>query len=197
MSDAPLVIGVDLAANPENPSWACLLRGRRVEALKPLRLDDELVQLCYRQTPELVALDAPLTPPLGLTGSYSSRLAEKELRAAGFPALPPSRIPTLTFRGMRLAFRLQRHRVIEVFPRATLMRLGHTYGGPKGEASELAACRALLERHLEGVPPVASDHEVDALAAALTAALHLEGRTEALGSSGEGQVWVPTLGEVG
>lgn len=194
-AEAPLVMGVDLAANPANASAVCLLRGRKVDELLEAHTDDELVALAHRRAPALIALDAPLTPPIGLTGTYANRLAERELRAAGFRPLPPSMLGSLTFRGMRLLFRFQRHKVIEVFPRATLERLGHAYAGPKQGEAQVAACAALLARHVEGLPPLATDHAVDAVAAALTAALHLEGRTEGFGSSGEGLVWVPAVPE--
>lgn len=191
----PLVIGVDLTADPLNPTQACVLRGRRFIELRALGKDDELVEMAYRLTPDLIAIDAPLTPPLGLVGTYGQRVAERDLRKAGFQPFSPALIATLTFRGMRLKHRLQRHEVIEVFPRATFQCLGHTFRVKKTDATEWTACAKLLAAHVQGLPELRSHDEVDAVACALTGALHLEGGTRAYGSSGEGLVWVPKLSE--
>lgn len=190
---AGVAVGLDLAANPANASALAVLDGRAFVALGEAAADDALVAAVQEHRADVVAVDAPLTPPDGRSGTYANRAAERALRAAGYPALPPSRLGSLTFRGIALARRLRAAGldVVEVFPRATLMRLGHRYGGAKQDAREVAAARDFLARHVAGLPPLASDHAVDAVAAALTGALHLAGETEALGDQAEGVVVVP------
>lgn len=193
------VMGVDLAANPSNATAVATLDGRRLVALERAHPDRDIVALAARHDARLVAVDAPLAPPTGIGGNYANRVAERDLRRAGFKAMPPSRLGSLTFRGIALAGALRDagFDVIEVFPRATLQRVGHALerGVGKSGRESIAGARTALAALIANVPDaLPDDHAADAIAAALTAALHAEGATEPYGDPDEGVVWVPRGG---
>ncbi|HVL49078.1 MAG TPA: hypothetical protein VM889_11015, partial [Candidatus Thermoplasmatota archaeon] len=84
-----VVAGVDLSGKVENPSVLCVLADGKVSLLERFNADDELVALLAKHQPSTVGIDAPLTPPLGATGTYAFRLADLRVRKAGLPIFPP------------------------------------------------------------------------------------------------------------
>jgi predicted nuclease with RNAse H fold len=193
-----VVMGVDLAGNPVNASGVAVLADGAFLAAGQGFTDADLLALAREHAPDVIAVDAPLTPPDGRAGSYASRVADQGLRAAGFRAMPPALLGALTFRGMRVAalYRDAGFTVIEAFPRATLARLGQVppKGRRKTHPREIAAAREALARVIPGVPPVlVDDHAADAFAAAVTARAFVDAGTQAYGVTCEGVVHVPTM----
>ena len=68
----PIVIGLDLAGLPKNPSGVAKLCGKQLET-REIYSDAEILELCENVRPEVVAIDAPLSLP----AQGSLRLIEK------------------------------------------------------------------------------------------------------------------------
>lgn len=142
------------------------------------------------------------------TSPYT-RAAERDPRwkTLGVRPLPVSFLGGLTFRAISLLPRLRAaapaSEIIEVFPTATLRLLdvrpleGQQKRLSKTTVAMRTAAQQGLTRWITGIPPVESallgaDH-LDALAAALTGIMYLQGRYEALGDADEGQIIVPRI----
>jgi predicted nuclease with RNAse H fold len=190
------------------------LAGRpALESLTYPTTDDEITAEALRLRPAVIAIDAPLSLPAAVAAALAgakwvgdpspyTRAAERDpiWRALGVRPLPVSFLGGLTFRAIPLAARLRaalpEAEVIEVFPTASLRALGIR---PAGEAPvpkvSLAARRATqvgLCGWVGGLPaletegaPLSAD-ALDAVAAALTAAAHTRGLTQAAGDLAEG-----------
>lgn len=176
------VLGLDLAGVPSNPTGFALLSRRKFKTGLAYS-DGEILRLCTWEGPALVAIDAPLSLPT----NGNLRLADKLLIGRGLRVFPPTfaGMKALTARGIRLAneLRSKGFKVIEIHPRTSgMIMLGSSNRrtwGPK------------LKKIGWTINPKASDHEVDAAIAALTALLHLKGKTEEVGSPVEGVIVVP------
>ncbi len=181
-------VGIDRAGAEKNPSgWAALEGLRARTAL--LASDEEIVEATARTSPDLVAIDAPLTlPEVGY-----AREVDKAMHRLGLHVLPPlfPAMKALTLRGIRLseALRARGLSVIEVHPASTRKVLGLPV---KGRASIQAA---LLELGLKGdlEERELSIHELDAITAALTASFHLLGLSEAVRAH-DGEIIIPRRG---
>lgn len=176
------VVGIDLAGRGENPSGFAVIsdRGLRTGLIYS---EKEIEDLCVRERPDVVAVDAPLSLPKrgGL------RKADASLIKRGFRLLPPALggMKALTERGMCLANELRGKgmRVIEIHPRTSgIILFGKSTR--KAWGRELEKCGLKLVR---GV----SEHEIDAAIAALTGMLRLQGKTEEVGEAREGVIVIP------
>lgn len=160
------VIGIDLAGNPENRSGFCLITeefGQRDTRSKTIFTDEEILEEIKRTLPNLVAIDAPLTD------KKQDRMCDKEMRKYGSLPLNLPGVQMLAKRGYKLAQEISKLNipVIEIFPRATEKIMG-------------------LER--ESLSK--SSHQADAIIAAITGFLHLEGKTKEVGDR-EGKIVIP------
>lgn len=180
------IVGIDLAGRATNPSGFAALSGGKIEA-RLVYSNEEIIELCTRENPELVAIDAPL----GLPERGAMRKADKEMHSIGYPVLPPlfPAMKQLTLRAIDLAKKLRRKRikVIEVHPASTRKALGMPLKnwhqiqeifikmGLKGEWSK----RPLVP------------HEIDAITAIITAWLHIKGKTKEMGGRKGGFIIVP------
>lgn len=188
--------GVDLAVKRGRASHVAVLHDRTLVALGEAVADDALVAAVLDHAPDVVAIDAPLTPPDGRTGAYWDREAEVALRRAGHRVIAPGLMGALTFRGAALAarFRAAGVTVIETHPRSALELFGLRLarGESKTRPDVLARGRTVLARHVDDVPPAfASADEMDAIAAAVVALRHAEGATVAFGAPDEGVIHLP------
>lgn len=176
------VLGIDLAGKGANPSGLALFSGDEVET-KLVKTDGEILELCRDECPALVAIDAPLSLP----SEGNLRQADSQLIKRGHRVFPPTfgGMKLLTERGIRLAKKLRDRgfEVIEIHPRTSGKIL---FGTPEREiwVSE-------LERMGLKLRPNISEHEIDGILAALTARLHLKGKTEEVGDSAEGVMVIP------
>lgn len=176
------VIGVDLAGTPRNPSGFAKLCGDQLET-REIYSDADILELCERSRPKVVAIDAPLSLP----ARGNLRLADESLIERGFRVFPPTfkSMRSLTERGMRIASELRAKgiRVIEIHPRTSGMAL---FGTP-----DRAAWVPEFQKHGWRLKPLASEHEIDAVAAAITGLLWLEKKTEEIGNPLEGAIVIP------
>jgi hypothetical protein len=181
-----ITLGIDLAGKQRNPTgWATLTKG----AIKAgeIYTDKEIIDLVRREAPVLTALDAPLSlPKKGIL-----RKADKEMIKRGYRVFPP-RIPAmekLTLRALKLVKELQMagFKVIEVHPASTRKALNL----PRKDWRNIQTM--LIQIGLKGDIElrVLTPHEIDAVIAALTAHLHLKGKTVKIGNNTEGYIIVP------
>jgi predicted nuclease with RNAse H fold len=175
-----------------------------------------LVRIIDAHRPELVAVDAPLTLPHQVvcrddscdrcigeeaSGSYTQRSADRATRwrDVGHNAKEPMAtvmIAAVAFRGVYLRRLLEGRgiRVIETWPVGVLRALGGLDEMPSKsnqEAMYIAWAHAALVGAGFNVPSVATDHEIDALAAAVAGWEHLANRTVPVGDDDEGRIWIP------
>lgn len=189
------IMGVDLAGVEKNPTGICILRDFEVET-KHLYTDEEILHEAEEVRCDLVAIDAPLSIPRGRKSldersNVHLRECDKELlkrRIKFFPVtLGPMRI--LTKRGMKLKEKLTRRgfKVIEVFPGGAQDVLGIARK-TKGKNKLLVGLKKL---GLKGLRKEMSDHELDAVTAALVGRFYMEGKYEAFGDPEEGLIIMP------
>lgn len=177
-----MIIGLDLAGVPKNPSGFARLSNSKFQT-SLIYSDDEILGQCTRSGVKLVAIDAPLSLPQ----QGNLRRADTLLIQRGFRVFPPTfaGMRSLTERGIRLAdmLRAKNLRVIEIHPRTSGMLLFKT--------PDRRQWMVKLKRKGMKLKENASEHEIDAALAALNGALHLKGKTEEVGTASEGTIIIP------
>jgi predicted nuclease with RNAse H fold len=173
----------------------------------------DLVALANFYSPRVIAIDAPLSLPLGLCCLEEScscqprfprknRLCDQRLRQQGIPCYPTSKktfIKDLIYRGIELRNSIYREakqvgQVIEIYPFASKVRLFGKTTPRKTTKKGMIFFRDKLREILPYLGPYLDmfDHDLcDAAVAAYTALLYHQDRVEALGNSEEGLVLVP------
>lgn len=205
-------IGMDLTTSPRKKTACAVLDADlhlRDQAL--LGSDEEIAALARAYQPALIAIDAPLSLPLGLccleetcscqaVSPRKGRQCERELSTLGigcYYTTKRSIIKGMVYRGIRLKADLERRgrTVIEIYPYASRLRLF----GPLPRKTTVAGRGALqkgLQRLISSVPSpqetLLSHDALDALLAAYTGFLYGCGETEALGDPSEGLLYIPT-----
>ena len=207
------VLGIDLSASEKRASaWALLDGQAELSCLDQFKTFDDLLGLLEVHKPTLVAVDAPLSLPLGLdcleeshlcTSSlnHKGRLSEQELARMNigcFFTTKRSIIKSLIYRGVELQRELVNsgYQIIEVYPYATKVILFGDKIPPKNSARGLAFLKEKLYPLISGLDMYmdALDHNrCDALLAAYTAFLHSDNQTDSLGIPEEGYTVVPKL----
>ena len=161
--------------------------------------DEDVLRAAVDGRASLIAIDAPLSLPRGRRSleepsPHHLRECDRELlrrRIRFFPVtLGPMR--RLTERGMRLRAMLEARgfEVIEVYPGGAQDVLGIPR---KGEGRE-KLYEGLRSLGIRGLKPDATDHELDAVTAALVGALYLLGLHEVYGDPEEGVIVMPRGG---
>jgi|YNPNPStandDraft_1061719.scaffolds.fasta_scaffold14092_5 predicted nuclease with RNAse H fold len=181
----PVVVGVDLASVETRPTGLCLLRGWRAET-SLVYGDAELLAEIQRAEPAVVMVDAPLSLPPGRQTIYDRngahlRPCDEELRRRGVKFFPITLGPMrrLTERGLRIKAALESAGlwVFETYPGGAQ----DVWGIPRKQRG-LEGLRAGLEAlGVIGLRAGLSDHELDAVTAALVGQFYLEGQAEMLG----------------
>ncbi|MEM2878152.1 MAG: DUF429 domain-containing protein [Candidatus Hadarchaeales archaeon] len=177
------VIGLDLSGSPIRKTGFAIISGRNIE-LGTLKTDDEIIGLCLKRNPEIVAIDAPLSMPK----SGCLRSSDREMIRRGLRVFPPtfSGMISLTRRGISISSSLGSAgiKVIEVHPRSSGILL-------------FRSCKR--EDWIRGMrkmgfypKPAKTEHEIDACLAAITGYLHLRGRTKTVGCHEEGEMVIPS-----
>ena len=186
------VVGLDLAGVETKPTGFCVLNGMKAETCL-VYTDNEILTRTQATSPQVVAIDAPLSPPPGRQSieqktAVHLRECDKELlrrRIKFFPiTLGPMR--KLTTRGMNLKriLELRDFNVIEVYPGGAqdVLAISRKQQG-------LDKLRTGLENlGLEGLNSRMSDHELDAVTCAFVGKLFLEGKSVTYGSPEQGIV---------
>jgi predicted nuclease with RNAse H fold len=178
--------GVDVGGRRKG-FHAALVDGHRLRALARAADPASAVAMLRAWGPRLVAVDSPRSPaPDGLL-SRPEEVALVRARVCGLRYTPDRRALTANARyyewvehGLELyeGFEQAGLEAIECFPTASWTR----WSGARGsERRSRWSRRALAQLTLEGVPDRLSQDDRDAIAAAVTARLHEEGRTEAYG----------------
>lgn len=176
------VVGIDLAGLERNPTGICIMQNKTVKCTI-VHTDEQIVALVRRAAPDLVAIDAPLTRPRGF-----ARRCDREL--APYGALPPGLrgMRALTERGVRMKTLLAEWKVIEVLSTATAKMLGYW------SKDVPTMQRALISMGLKGdvCKRSLTKDEIDAISAAITAELHLLGKTREVGGE-DGRIVIPAI----
>ena len=181
-----IIIGIDLAGTETNPTGLAVWKTKTVSTCHVYK-DQEILESLQNLKQALVAIDAPLSlPKEGIT-----RIADRQMQKRGYPVFPP-RFPAmekLTLRAIKLTQKIKREEleIIEVHPASTRKALKM----PTKDWKKIQTIfiRMGLEGNLK--TRVLSPHEIDAVTAALTGHLYLEGKTELIGNEKEGYIVVP------
>ena len=182
---AKVIIGIDLAGKPENPTGWAIWKNKKVKT-SLLYMDNQIIEAIAQSKPEIIAVDAPFNlPKKGIL-----RKADREMVKNGYrvfsPMLPAMKM--LTIRAMKLNRLIAEKgfKAIEVHPTSTCKALSI----PPKDWGKIQT--ALTQIGLEGDPKVRTltPHEIDAAIAALTAHLYMRKQTKALGDE-EGYIIIP------
>jgi predicted nuclease with RNAse H fold len=208
--DRPTILGLDPSAGASPWAWALLDDARALVGAGGVAGRGEAVALALHLRPALVAVDAPLSFPLGMDCLEPScgcrpavpapgRACEREVVRRGlglFFTTPRSIIKPMVYQGVLLRRSLEAHGVpvIEVYP-AAMRRLLLGRRPPRKGAREgqrrLREALAPLVPHLERLPEALGHHGLDALLAALVGWMAGHGLAEALGWPEEGLLFLP------
>lgn len=208
---AVTVFGIDLTSNETKPT-ACLGLDNKLQLvyLGFLSKNSDIIGIINLYSPQVIAIDAPLSLPLGLCcleescpcqpkSERKNRQCDQELRQQRIPCYPTSKktfIKSLIYRGIELKNKLTHlgSQVIEVYPYASKVRLfGQTM--PKKTTPQ---GMVFLKEHLENLLPSLKpylgmfDHDLcDATIAAYTAFLYYQNMVDVLGNEEEGLIFIP------
>lgn len=205
-------IGIDLTSSPEKAS-ACIGLDKDLKLVFAgfLSADSDIVALVSSHSPDVVAIDAPLTLPRGFCcleedclchSQYlkKGRQCERDLAKLAIPCYftgKKSIIKKMVYRGIGIRENLERrgYQVIEVYPYASKVCL---WGKPipsKLKPAGLDFLRSHLVSLIPSLNPYIADfnHDLcDAAIAAYTACLYHRDRTEQIGDIEEGVVYIPS-----
>jgi predicted nuclease with RNAse H fold len=191
-----IVIGLDLAANHKKQTGFCIMNENLEVKTFLLFTDNEILEHVKYYNPELIAIDAPLSLPMGRTSleeksNIHLRLCDRELLGLGIKFFPITLGPMrkLTERGIKLKQMLENfgYKVIEVFPGATQDILGLVR---KNQGINKLR-EGLISLGIKGIKYEISDDELDAITCALTGLLYLKGECIELGDKKEGILIIP------
>ena len=204
-------VGVDLTAGGRPSDIAALdASGQRVAFAEALS-DDDLLDTLAALGAEIVAVDSPMALPLGLCCLEEScacspllpgtgRSAERALAARGISCFWTTKrtiIKRMVYRGIALKARLETegYTPLEVYPFATKrILLGSKLprkSSPLGLTRLIDGARRELPHCVWPDPWEPGHDQLDALYCAITARLHAQGQTEALGDPAEVPIIVP------
>lgn len=209
-----LYLGLDLTSSAGRASTVALLDGLlRLIALDFLSDDAQILAEIERYRPALVAIDAPLSLPLGLDcleeahlcrplSEAKGRLCERQLSKMGIGSYYTTKrsiIKPMIYRAMALKGELERRgfSVIEIYPYATRSLLFPRNRTPKVSREGRRRLQEGLRRLIRGLPAsrsnLLSHDQLDALLAAYTGFLFVLGRARGIGDPAEGRIYVPAL----
>jgi len=210
----PTFFGIDLTSTEAKPSACVGLDGKlQLVYLGFLTENSHTLALLNFYSPQVIAIDAPLSLPLGLCCLEEScrcepkfprknRQCDQELRRQGIPCYPTTKktfIKSLIYRGIELKTSIGREvkqagQVIEVYPFASKVRLLGKTTPQKTTNQGMSFLKDRMGDILPSLKPYYDmfDHDLyDAAIAAYTAFLHHQNRVDALGNSHEGLIFVP------
>ncbi len=184
-----LVLGVDVGAHALD---VVALGPRQVPLVAHAASLREFAALLDELRPALVAVDAPARR----ARRGPSRACERELNDMGIRCFyTPARLSDIPFydwvrHGFRVyeTVRARRIRTVEVFPHASAVVLARRLA--RGE-SKGAFRRRVLRDHDVDVKLLRTQDQVDAALAAITGLRKLAGRAHPIGTTADGQIWLP------
>ena len=213
------IMGLDLTNGPARANTAALLQWGGVGAATLLalvdrRTDADLLALAAEWDPLLIAIDAPLSLPLGLdcldpahpcipAQPGSGRAAERALSREGIASYYTTKhspIKPMIARALDLTATWEEagRRVIEIYPYGSKVRL---WGRDPPHKATWAG-RTLVQTRLAALVGGLADpavhlythDELDAILAAHTGGLVLAAQADPVGDPTEGVIWVPRVG---
>jgi len=210
----PTFFGIDLTSTEAKPSACVGLDGELQLVYFGFPTENrDIVAILNFYSPQVIAIDAPLSLPLGLCCleqgcpckpkfPRKNRQCDQELRQQGIPCYPTSKksfIKDLIYRGIELKASIGREvkqagQVIEVYPFASKVCLFGKTMPQKTTKQGISFLRDKLGEILPGLKFYLNmfDHDLcDAAVAAYTALLHHQNRVKALGNSKEGLLFIP------
>jgi predicted nuclease with RNAse H fold len=184
--ETSIIIGIDLAGSPKNPTGWALWKDKAIKA-DLVYTDEEILESVLSHNPSIIAIDAPLRlPKEGIL-----RKADKEMIKRGYRVFPPGlpAMEKLTLRAIKINTLIleKGYKTIEVHPTSTRKALSmplKDWGKIQTILKTIGISGEIQTR------PLAS-HEIDAATAALTAYLHIKNQTEAIGDEEEGFIIIP------
>ncbi len=211
VKQSQLVFGIDLTSTETKPSALSGLDDKlQVVYFGFVLKDNDILTILKFYSPQVIAIDAPLSLPMGLHSPEESspfqatilrkgRACERELAKLGIPCYfttHKSIIKDLVYRGIKLKNKLCQagFQVIEVYPYASKVRL---LGKPlprKTTPQGIAFLKACLEELIPSLKPYLSmfDHNLcDAAISAYTALLYCQNRVDSVGNDREGLIFAP------
>ncbi len=205
------VFGIDLTST-ENKPTACFGLDDKLQVvyLGLLAKDSDIIDIINFYSPKIIAIDAPLSLPVGLCcleescscqprSKRKNRQCDQELRKGGISCYPTTKktfIKPLIYRGIELKNKLCQmgFKVIEVYPYASKVRL---FGKPVPRKNTPRGI-ALLKEGLKKLLPVLNPHLgifnhdlCDAAIAAYTAFLYCRNMVAVVGNEEEGLIFIP------
>ena len=181
-----VIIGIDLAGKPKNPTGWALWKSKKVET-SLIHTNEEILEGITHSDPTIIAIDAPFSlPKKGIL-----RIADREMIRRGYrvfpPCLPAMKTPTLRAIKLNKLTTKKGYRTIEVHSTSTRKALNMPL-------KDWRKIQTTLETiGLEGTLKLRTlkCHEIDAVTAALTAYLHMKNQTEAIGNGEEDYIIIP------
>lgn len=181
-----IIVGIDLAGKANRPTGWALLKNKQIQTCH-LYSTKEILVHTFNFSPKLVAIDAPLALPKG----NAMREADRQMQKLGYPVLPPRfrAMKTLTLRAARITKKLKERKinVIEVHPASTRKALGM----PAKDWKRIQKIFQQMGYKGDVEKRTLTPHEIDAVTAALTALLHIRGKTKLVGEQKEGYIVIP------
>jgi predicted nuclease with RNAse H fold len=181
-----VIIGIDLAGKPQNPSGWAVLKNKRVKT-SLVYTDGEIMEGILQNKPTVITIDAPFHLPK----EGALREADKQMIMKGYRVFPPrlQGMQKLTLRAAELNRNVAKtgYKTIEVHLTSTRKALCM----PSKDWRKIQTSLARIG--LEGDVRVRTliSHEIDAVTGALTAYLYLRNQAEAPGDEEEGYIFVP------
>jgi predicted nuclease with RNAse H fold len=181
-----VIIGIDLAGKPKNPTGWALWKNKKVET-SLVHTDKEILEGLTQSKPTIIAIDAPFSlPKKGIL-----RIADREMIRRGYPVFPPylPAMKTLTLRAMKLNKLIAKkgYKTIEVHPTSTRKALNIPLKDWRKIQTTLETIGLEGDLKLRAL----KSHEIDAVTAALTAYLYTKNQAEAIGDGEEGYIIIP------
>jgi len=177
--------GLDLSGSEKKPSGWCLIGEDKNLNVKTLYTDADIVEEILQTKPQVLAIDAPLTLPV----EKGFRLVDKALMKEKGKPLPPLMpgMRNLTSRAIRLSENIQKLnigvKIVETHPQTVAQKL-------RINRSFEDILRIIEKYHLNLISRKLSEHEVDAVLAALVAWLYLIGEVKEIRES-DGVIVLP------
>jgi predicted nuclease with RNAse H fold len=188
------IIGLDLAGVESRPTGFCILACMKADTSLAYS-DGEILAKIREESPRIVAIDAPLSLPLGRKSieertDVHLRECDRELLKKGIRLFPVTLGPMrkLTQRGINLKRALESEEfiVIEAYPGGAQDVLGI----PRKQRGLEKLKTGLENLGIKGLNSKMSDHELDAVTCAYVGKLFLEGQAVTYGAP-EGGIVMP------
>ncbi|MBU4267121.1 MAG: DUF429 domain-containing protein [Candidatus Altiarchaeales archaeon] len=181
------IVGIDLAGNPTNDTGFCVLRvadDEKSVSTSILKSDSEILERLNEIQPEIVAIDAPLI------FEGRNRPCDDELGEYGALPVTLRGMEVLAKRGSSLAIEIKKFNpnLIEISAKTSAKILG--FHDPDNKKMQKRLIEAKISGDID--KRFLTKDELDAIFAAITGYLHLNGSTEEVGDD-NGKIVIPKV----